>query len=76
MRYSISGGMSYQDAARLVNEFKNAGIDANTTAGGIDIFPEAEQISKMNEIAKGHGRTPQEGTTDAKQIGAIRRKQA
>ncbi len=40
MRYSVSGGQSYQDAVRLVQALTGVNIVANITVGGlISILP-------------------------------------
>jgi hypothetical protein len=71
MRYSVSGGQSYQDAVRLVQALKDVGIVANITVGGIDIDPSEKQIQQMHQIVESAGMKATEGTTIAKHLGSI-----
>lgn len=71
MRYSVSGGQSYQNAVHLVQALTLVGIDANITVGGIDINPTETQVKQMHEIVESAGVKATPGTTIAKHLGVI-----
>jgi len=63
MTFSV-WGISYSDARLLMKDLANCKIDANITAGGVEIRPDGRtQINKMNLICENYNTVATFGLT-------------